>query len=84
MDNALSPERTASIIRKLCPKVPRLAVVLGSGFAGVAENVERSAEIAYTELPGFPPPGTAGALTNDTHPAPSTCLYALETHGFIC
>jgi purine-nucleoside phosphorylase len=60
MQNALSPKGTAAVIRKLCPKVPRVAVVLGSGFAGVTENVEQSTQIAYTDLPGFPAPTTAG------------------------
>ena len=61
MQRPLSAEQTASLIRKLCPKVtPLLAVVLGSGFAGVADQIERLAEISYGELPGFPPPATAG------------------------
>ena len=60
MHKPLSVERTASLIRKLCPKVPPLAVVLGSGFAGVADQIERLAQISYAELPGFPQPTTAG------------------------
>ena len=60
MQKPLPAERTASLIRKLCPKVPPLAVVLGSGFAGLADQIERLAQISYAELPGFPQPTTAG------------------------
>ena len=61
MQRPLSAEQTASLIRKLCPNTPLpLAVVLGSGFAGVADQIERLAEISYAELPGFPPPTTEG------------------------
>jgi purine-nucleoside phosphorylase len=61
MQRPPSAEQTASLIRKLCPPVPpSLAVVLGSGFAGVADQIERSAEVTYAELPGFPLPTTAG------------------------
>jgi len=60
MQKGLSAERTAARIRDVCPDVPRLAVVLGSGFAGVAEALEQGANISYAELPGFPQPTTAG------------------------
>jgi len=61
MQRPLSAERTASLIRKFYPHVPPpLAVVLGSGFAGVADQIEHLAEISYAELPGLPEPTTAG------------------------
>jgi purine-nucleoside phosphorylase len=61
MQRPMSAERTASLIKKLCPRFPpSLAVVLGSGFAGVADQIESLAEISYSELPGFPLPTTAG------------------------
>jgi purine-nucleoside phosphorylase len=61
MQRPLSAEQTASLIRKLCQNVsPPLAIVLGSGFGGVADQIERLAEISYAELPGFPEPTTAG------------------------
>jgi purine-nucleoside phosphorylase len=55
-----SAKHTASVVRKLCRHFPPLAFVLGSGFAGVADQVERLAEISYTDLPGFPETTTAG------------------------
>ena len=45
--------------------VPRLALVLGSGLGGVAEAVEDSVVIPFTELPGLPAataPGHTGQL----------------------
>jgi purine-nucleoside phosphorylase len=61
MHRSPSAEQTALLIRKLCPKVPPpLAVVLGSGLAGIADRIECLAEISYAELPGFAQPTTAG------------------------
>ena len=40
--------------------VPRMAVVLGSGWGGLADLLERPVCIAYAELPGFPATGVAG------------------------
>ena len=60
MQRALSPERAASQIRKVCPRVPPLAIVLGSGFAGLADAIQPAAEFPYAKLPGFPRPATAG------------------------
>jgi purine-nucleoside phosphorylase len=55
-----SPEQTAAQIRRVCPGIPSLAMVLGSGFAGVAAAVRRITEIPYERLAGFPQPTTAG------------------------
>jgi len=39
---------------------PAIAVVLGSGWHGVADRVQGSVDIAYRELPAFPVVGVAG------------------------
>ena len=39
---------------------PRVAIVLGSGLAGVADAVAHAVRIAYREIPGFPEPGAPG------------------------
>jgi purine-nucleoside phosphorylase len=39
---------------------PRLAIVLGSGFHGVAGEVRVEARLPYAKLPGFPPVGVSG------------------------
>ena len=40
--------------------MPRIAVQLGSGLAGVAEAVETKSELSYSEIPGFPVPSVEG------------------------
>jgi len=40
--------------------VPRLAIVLGSGLAGVVERLTDPLAIDYARLPGFPRPSVAG------------------------
>ena len=39
---------------------PRVALVLGSGLGGLAEQVERPTPVPYREIPGFPESGVAG------------------------
>ena len=39
---------------------PRVAIVLGSGLAAVAEAVDAVRRIPYREIPGFPEPGAPG------------------------
>lgn len=54
----------AEIQRALGP-VPRIALVLGSGLGGLADNLEDRRSIAYADIPGFPrstAPGHAGRL----------------------
>jgi purine-nucleoside phosphorylase len=60
MQRALSPERVASQIRKVCPRLPSLAIVLGSGFAALADFIQPAAEFPYAKLAGFPRPTTTG------------------------
>ncbi len=51
----------ASVIRdRLGGKVPRVAVVLGSGLGAVADLVDAPTIIDYAELPGFPRPTVSG------------------------
>jgi purine-nucleoside phosphorylase len=40
--------------------LPTLAVLLGSGWGGVAERVEGAVRVAYAELPSFPRLGVGG------------------------
>ena len=41
-------------IRDRIPFVPRIAVVLGSGLGGLADEIEQEAVIRYEEIPDFP------------------------------
>ncbi len=50
-------------VRRITDFVPEVAVVLGSGLGGFADQIEAVASVPYTELPGFPvstAPGHAG------------------------
>lgn len=49
----LSPEKAARCILRASPYRPQLAIVLGSGFAGVAAAVEPVAQFPSESLPGF-------------------------------
>lgn len=50
--------RAVQVVRRICPRVPPLAIVLGSGFADV--GFESVREMSYAEVPGFPETTTAG------------------------
>ncbi|MSU58645.1 MAG: purine-nucleoside phosphorylase [Pedosphaera sp.] len=47
-------------IKKLSRLRPTLALVLGSGFGHVLEELDVDAKIPYAKLPGFPPVGVSG------------------------
>ncbi|MBQ7736737.1 MAG: purine-nucleoside phosphorylase [Oscillospiraceae bacterium] len=55
----------ADAVRRRTDFTPRVALVLGSGLGGFADELRKTAEIPYEELPGFPrstAPGHAGRL----------------------
>jgi purine-nucleoside phosphorylase len=54
------PKIAAKRIKKLSPLRPKLAIVLGSGFHGVVEQMQVHARISYQRLPGFPRPSVSG------------------------
>src|SRR6266849_5017060 len=54
------PQSAAARLKDLSPLRPTLAVVLGSGFHHVLNELKVEAEIAYAKLPGFPPVGVSG------------------------
>jgi purine-nucleoside phosphorylase len=52
---------SAALIRQRAgPALPRIAVLLGSGWSGVADAVARAVDIPYRELPAFPMLGVGG------------------------
>jgi purine-nucleoside phosphorylase len=57
---------TVAILRERAgARVPRIAVILGSGWQGLAAQVQQSVSIPYQDLPAFPEVGVdghAGAL----------------------
>jgi purine-nucleoside phosphorylase len=51
----------AEVIAKRLGKLkPQVAIVLGSGLAGVADAVRDPVRILYKDIPGFPEPGAPG------------------------
>jgi purine-nucleoside phosphorylase len=55
-----NPAFAAKRLKDICSLRPSLAVILGSGFHHVLNELKVEAEIAYTKLPGFPPVGVSG------------------------
>jgi len=53
-------ETAARRLQRLSPLRPTLAMVLGSGFHHVLSELRVDAQIAYTQVPGFPPVGVSG------------------------
>ena len=63
------PADVSNYLKKLTRLRPSLALVLGTGFQGVATGVRATAEIEYNRLPGFAPTGVEG------HPGKLTIGY---------
>lgn len=55
-----TPNTAATKIKKFSRLRPALALVLGSGFGHVLEEMDVDARIPYAKLPGFPPVGVSG------------------------
>ena len=54
-------EQSAAHIASVCGNLrPTIAIVLGSGWHGVADLVQDGVDIAYCDLPAFPVVGVAG------------------------
>lgn len=48
-------EEAAEAIRKrICPKPPRAAVILGTGLGGLAKQIDKAQDLPYHEIPNFP------------------------------
>jgi purine-nucleoside phosphorylase len=55
------PDLVAAVVRARTDLVPRAGVVLGSGLGpALGDALEEDASFAFTDLPGFPPPGVPG------------------------
>jgi purine-nucleoside phosphorylase len=47
-------DRVAGVIRSKIELPPRIGLILGTGLGGLAEAVQNSTKIPYSELPGWP------------------------------
>jgi inosine/guanosine/xanthosine phosphorylase family protein len=55
------PQRAAKVIRTASELIPRVGLILGSGLgAALGDEFQEEAGFAFTDLPGFPPPGVPG------------------------
>lgn len=58
---AVAVAAAADALRRACAgEVPRIAVLLGTGWGALDDALQLRAEIDYAALPGFPAPGVAG------------------------
>ncbi|HEX4633362.1 MAG TPA: purine-nucleoside phosphorylase [Gemmatimonadales bacterium] len=58
---AASPQAAADVVaRRIAPRKPKVAIVLGSGLGFLADRVEGAVRVPYADIPGFPEPGVAG------------------------
>jgi purine-nucleoside phosphorylase len=73
-------------LRTLAPQArPRVAVVLGSGWAGLTQHVADALRIPYAELPGFPQAtvaGHAGELWLGRIGAVEVAVMSGRKHGY--
>ena len=53
-------ERSAAAVREVTDVAPAVAIIMGSGLSGAVAEMDRAAEIDYTDLPGFPEPTVPG------------------------
>ena len=55
------PQRAAKVVRAATDLVPRVGLILGSGLGpALGDAFHEEAGFAFTDLPGFPPPGVPG------------------------
>lgn len=55
------PQRAAKVVRAASELIPRVGLILGSGLGpALGDAFREEAGYAFTDLPGFPPPGVPG------------------------
>src|SRR5262249_29832369 len=58
--NSMQSHNYIDFARAARQKPPRVAIVLGSGLAGIARRLQRARSISFAELPGVEPTSVAG------------------------
>lgn len=57
----MSGQAAADVVRRrIAPRKPKIALVLGSGLGFLADRVEGAVRVPYADIPGFPEPGVQG------------------------
>jgi len=55
-----TPQTAAARLKKISPLRPTLAIVLGSGFHHVLNELRVDKNVSYAKIPGFPKPTVSG------------------------
>lgn len=79
-------KRTADSVRKRIGEVePEIAIILGSGLGGLADDIEDDTRVPFADVPGFPEPtvlGHAGALVSGKLSGRSVLALAGRFHMY--
>lgn len=59
-DTGTRADAAAARVRQRTDRVPRVALILGSGLGDLADAISDPVAIPYAEIPGFPVPSAAG------------------------
>lgn len=80
------PDADVARVRAVAEPAPRVAVVLGSGLSGLADEVERARMIPYAELEGVPRVGEvaghAGTLVSGALAGVPVVLFSGRVHQY--
>src|SRR4051794_30465334 len=57
---AAAAQEAAAFVRRRCPLLPLVGLILGSGLGDLAEQVESPCSIAFADTPGHPATTVAG------------------------
>jgi purine-nucleoside phosphorylase len=79
------PKTAADYIRSHSDIRPKVAIVLGSGLGGFADQIEAPQEIAYTDIPGWPRStaiGHAGRLVLGTFKGAPVAVMRGRAHVY--
>ena len=47
-------QKAAKALKKICPKPPKAAVILGTGLGGLAKQIKGAKSLSYDKVPHFP------------------------------
>ncbi|MDQ6434626.1 purine-nucleoside phosphorylase [Mesorhizobium sp. LHD-90] len=78
-------DAVATLVERLGGRMPKVAVVLGSGLGGLVDEVEGAIRIPYADLPGFPRSGVtghAGTLVSGRFGGAEVLLFAGRSHYY--
>lgn len=80
------PDADVTRVLGVAPAPPKVAVVLGSGLAGLTDAVERAVDVPYSELAGVPQTGQvaghAGTLVLGMLESTPAVLFAGRVHQY--